>query len=269
MKNRPRCRSRNRQSGLLRRNPSNLQSIRRRNLLLEPLEPRLLLAADGLMAGGLSLAAHADEISTWSSVPAEKPESGAIAEPYVANEILVKLRRPAEISLRSAAADVLPMGPYDAETPSALSSVQFVSGVSSSERLFPDRAAPVGTMAISAVTGAEGERERQASELGQWYRIHLPDGADVEATLSSINVLGGVDVAEPNYQWGVADELPPVIEGLPDATTDPAYDQQWHHNNAWTWKAWDHLNHNGIYPGGTQDVVVAVIDSGVDYKHED
>ncbi len=114
--------------------------------------------------------------------------------------------------------------------------------------------------------------DRQAAareDLGRWFRLELPAGSDLAETLAVLGEMPEVELAEPVYEWRLAYEIPPVIEGLPDATTDPAYDQQWFHNNAKIWQAWNHLNHNGVYPGGSQDVVVAVIDSGVDYHHED
>jgi hypothetical protein len=126
-------------------------------------------------------------------------------------------------------------------------------------------------IAASAEAGerSESQVESDRAELGRWYRIELPEGADFEATLDSLNALDEVALAEPNYEWHASYEIPPVIEGLPDGTTDPGYDEQWFHKNAWIWKAWDYLNHNGVYAGGTHDVVVAVIDTGVDYAHEE
>lgn len=116
----------------------------------------------------------------------------------------------------------------------------------------------------------EPTAELDWSDLTRWYSVELPTDADVEAAVRTVLALPQVEVAEPNYLWRATTmEIPPVIEGLPNATTDPAFDEQWHLINAKIAKAWDYLNHNGVYPGGSHDVVVAVIDTGVDYTHEE
>ena len=55
---------------------------------------------------------------------------------------------------------------------------------------------------------------------------------------------------------------------FPDSTTDPDYGRQWFHINAEVPEAWVYLKDNGVHPGGSRDVIVAVIDTGVDYNHE-
>jgi len=225
------------------------------------LEPRRLLAVDDVPV------LPADVSAEVSSSPA--PSSGA-------TQILVKLRDRPTPTL----APLVQRGPAtalasrDAFYP--LSDVLLVTGARSAAAVLPQLAqVPVQTGRWTTLLGGEAEpvlesgEAAERAELGRWYRLELAEGADVQTALAALGGLAEVEAAETNIAWGLSDEIPPVIEGLPDATTDPAYDEQWHHGKAWTWKAWDYLNHNGIYPGGTQDVVVAVIDSGVDYNHED
>ncbi len=50
---------------------------------------------------------------------------------------------------------------------------------------------------------------------------------------------------------------------------DPLYAQQWHLAAANVPAAWQWLSDNGLPPGGNRDIVVAVIDTGVDYTHPD
>jgi subtilisin family serine protease len=56
---------------------------------------------------------------------------------------------------------------------------------------------------------------------------------------------------------------------LPGADTDPLYSNQWHLAACKIPEAWAWLEANGLPPGGSRDVVVAVIDTGVDYTHPD
>ncbi|MFO7901559.1 MAG: S8 family peptidase, partial [Pirellulaceae bacterium] len=147
----------------------------------------------------------------------------------------------------------------------------------SSARVFPNiNAADASFSTVSSTSDSSRSpslepRAADASspDLARWYQVDIPAGVDVDAAVAQFASMAEIEYAEPNVEWQVSDEIPPIIEGLPDATTDPAYDEQWFHTNAKIPNTWNHLNHNGVYPGGSQDVVVAVIDSGVDYTHEE
>lgn len=217
--------------------------LQKRALFLELLEKRLVL--DGSLA-------------------AEVPD-----------QILIKLNR--DVADPSGlASSALYMGPLEQSAPpvvhSLLGAVGAIglSSVFSGEHASPSVAA-LSSPAVSSPAASTAEASADSakrSELDLWFRLDLWQEDSVESALASVANLPGVEVAEPNYAWGLASE-PPVIEELPDGTTDPGYDEQWFHDNAWTLQAWDHLNSNGVYPGGSRDVVVAVIDTGVDYTHED
>jgi len=104
-------------------------------------------------------------------------------------------------------------------------------------------------------------RAARKEDLAQWYKVTVPMGADLNTIIDELNSSNDVQIAEPVVEWSLAD--------LPDATTDPQYGEQWHLIKADVPYAWQHLEDNGVPPGGMTDVVVAVIDTGVDYNHED
>ncbi len=56
---------------------------------------------------------------------------------------------------------------------------------------------------------------------------------------------------------------------LPSSTSDPLYDQSWHLDAIGVQEGWQYLEDQGLPPGGSRDIVVAVIDTGVDYNHPD
>jgi len=64
-------------------------------------------------------------------------------------------------------------------------------------------------------------------------------------------------------------DIPPIVTGLPDNTTDPDMGAQWYLMVARVQQAWNFLQTNGATAGGNRDVVVAVIDTGVDPTHEE
>ncbi|MCK6573493.1 S8 family serine peptidase [Myxococcota bacterium] len=83
------------------------------------------------------------------------------------------------------------------------------------------------------------------------YRLSLPEGVSVEAALDLLAVEGETLYAEPNY-------LVTAYE-TPD---DPRYGELWGMPKIGAPAAWDHTT-------GSADVLVAVIDTGLDYTHPD
>ncbi|MCS7465423.1 S8 family serine peptidase [Stieleria sp. ICT_E10.1] len=221
---------------------------------MELLEKRFVL--DGSLAAIVPGLVGAD---TLESNPADVP-----------TQILVKLNEDFEDGSRRSSS-ALYMGPLQQTAPPVVQSLLGAVGAISLSSLFsgehssPSVAAPPLPLA-GATEASAGSVDR--SELDLWYRLDLWQEDSIESALASVSHLPGIKVAEPNVEWGLANQDPRVIEVLPDGTTDPGYDEQWFHDTTSTWKAWDHLNTNGVYPGGKRDVVVAVIDTGVDYTHE-
>jgi len=105
------------------------------------------------------------------------------------------------------------------------------------------------------------------TDLFRWYRVRLPEDADISKVAADFNNNPDVEFAEPNFERRLHDNIPYPISGIPDQTTDPNYDDQWHHTAVLTPPAWDHLRLNGVHPGGSHDVIVAVLDTGVDHTH--
>lgn len=98
--------------------------------------------------------------------------------------------------------------------------------------------------------------------LERIYKLSLPVTVDVLAVVGDLSADASVEYVEPNYLYSV------LVE--PD---DPHFSQEWGlHNTGQTGgeddadidapEAWDIIT-------GTSEVMVAVVDSGVDYTHED
>jgi subtilisin family serine protease len=114
-------------------------------------------------------------------------------------------------------------------------------------------------------------------DLTRWYRAVLQDReANVYAVVEALAELPGVEWAEPVYlrkPVGSYERMPgrgtneEALASPPDGSRDPLFAQQWHLNAAAVPQAWQYLQSQGLPPGGNRDVVVAVIDTGVDYTH--
>ena len=67
----------------------------------------------------------------------------------------------------------------------------------------------------------------------------------------------------------VSNDRQPLGDTIPLPGQDPLRDQQWHLGAVQALEAWTYLESRGFPPGGSRDIVVAVIDTGVDYTHQD
>lgn len=87
-------------------------------------------------------------------------------------------------------------------------------------------------------------------EFNSMYIISFNDSINVSDVVSSLeDEIGKVDYAEPNY----------IYQSM---TNDPLYSSQWAHENINSEDAW------GI-TSGDNDILIAVLDSGVDFTHPD
>ena len=153
--------------------------------------------------------------------------------------------------------------------PSAMSKAMSFSGAYKMERVFK----PAGI--YEARTVAEG--------LDRWYTIYFDESKDVDAVLQQFNKVGGVEcvervlpIAHPEiktraYAGGEA----PTQQGS-GFFNDPLLPKQWHYYNDGSVSA--HAKSGADcnvkpawekYTTGKSNVIVAVVDGGIDVTHED
>ncbi len=126
------------------------------------------------------------------------------------------------------------------------------------------------------------EDRHRAWGLHRWYDISLDHDTDIVEAVRRLKALDEIDVAEPVYRkqivsgkvfdWNEEDFLTPdeLRNFVPN---DPQFSNQWHYNNT---------GQSGGNPGadisltaawdiekGSPDVLVAIIDDGIQYTHPD
>ncbi|GEM_PF-3057975 len=90
---------------------------------------------------------------------------------------------------------------------------------------------------------------------GTTYTITYNSATDPLVVAEEFKKLAEVEIAEPNYLYYVND--------FPrDPPNDPLYNEQWHHQNLQSRGGW-------VVETGDEDVVIAVLDSGIDANHPD
>ena len=130
----------------------------------------------------------------------------------------------------------------------------------------------VSQEAIEALTARLNDRVEDRIENAEgWEAIDDLDNADVSATVSAYLQLPEVEFAEPNFEINIPDAVDnPLTPVLP---RDPRFMDQWALANSGqrggkqgadisAGLAWAKTT-------GNKDLVVAVLDTGVDYTHED
>ena len=83
------------------------------------------------------------------------------------------------------------------------------------------------------------------------YKVKLTEETSVQEAVAKLEDSAGVEYAEPNY-----------ISRAFYKPNDPYYNEQWAHQNTSAEKGWN-------IQRGKASVAIAVIDTGVDYNHED
>ncbi|MDB2399923.1 S8 family serine peptidase [Porticoccaceae bacterium] len=98
-----------------------------------------------------------------------------------------------------------------------------------------------------------------------WQRIELSAPASrIKSIVRALKSFEGVTEAEPVYERKLS-ITGPLVSDL----NDPKMGDQWHLDAAKIKEAWAFLESNSLPAGGDESIVVAVIDSGVDFDHPD
>ena len=155
--------------------------------------------------------------------------------------------------------------------PSAMASAMKFSGAYRMERVFK----PAGI--YEARTVAEG--------LDRWYTIYFDESKDVSAVLQQFNKVNGIEYAErvlPIARPKVTvkpyngPSASAEMKGAAGVFNDPYLSKQWHYYNdgsvsAHAKKGAD-CNVKPVwekYTAGKSNVIVAIVDGGIDITHED
>ena len=111
-------------------------------------------------------------------------------------------------------------------------------------------------------------------DLSRWYEMKVPAGIDMAQFIEQLDLDDRVELAEPIYErrasvGGVSESVGAESALTVVSANDPKKPDQWHLASTRVEAAWQWLEDNGHEPWGDRSIVVAVIDSGVDYTHED
>ena len=97
-----------------------------------------------------------------------------------------------------------------------------------------------------------------------WHTVTLGESMDTVEAVEYLNELGCFEKVDYDYIMGVtADTASAEVSG------NPNYASQKNHSVHKIPEGWEEVKKNGKHPGGSPDVIVAVIDTGVDYNHLD
>ncbi len=98
-----------------------------------------------------------------------------------------------------------------------------------------------------------------------WHRIELSAPASrIQSIVRALKSFNDVTEAEPVYERKLS-ITGPLVSDL----NDPKMTDQWHLGAAKVNEAWEFMETNSLPAGGDDSIVVAVIDTGVDYDHPD
>ncbi|WP_153913460.1 S8 family serine peptidase [Shewanella sp. TC10] len=140
------------------------------------------------------------------------------------------------------------------------SSVPYIQGANLSP-LYKSSDTQYSLQKNSGLSAVASQTVKAQKEASRWYRVKLDDTKQHEKILMQLATRGDVEYVEELQIRTLTAALP-----LPN---DPQYNEQWHLSSTHTPEGWQWLSDQGFDPNGNRDVVVAVIDTGVDYNHPD
>ena len=128
----------------------------------------------------------------------------------------------------------------------------------------------VSLESIEGITSRMNDRiEDRIENVAGWTAIDDLDNADADAIVAKYSSLPEVEYAEPNFEISL-DEAGPLEPILPH---DPQFNDQWALANSGQRGGKQGADISATLAWatttGSEDLVVAVLDSGVDYTHED
>lgn len=132
------------------------------------------------------------------------------------------------------------------------------------ELLVKFKGGPRGPAAAVARDRMKHELKHNFDFIG-WQHIRLPRGMSVDQALARYKQLPGVLAAEPNYIAQATDSAPESVSittGLAASPNDPRFSLQWALPRIGASNAWNVTT-------GSSNLVVAVLDTGILYDHED
>lgn len=111
-------------------------------------------------------------------------------------------------------------------------------------------------------------------DLSRWHSLSLPKGTNLDEAIKDLSLDPRIEVVESSFERQLKGEPASKdagngFSGLAIAANDPRKAEQWALERTRTEDAWQWLEDNGYPAWGDRNIVVAVIDSGVDYTHED
>jgi subtilisin family serine protease len=111
-------------------------------------------------------------------------------------------------------------------------------------------------------------------DLSRWHSLSLPKGTNLDEAIKDLSLDPRIEVVESSFERQLKGEptekgAETEVAGLAIVANDPRKAEQWALERTRTEDAWQWLEDNGYPAWGDRNIVVAVIDSGVDYTHED
>ena len=111
-------------------------------------------------------------------------------------------------------------------------------------------------------------------DLSRWNSLRLPKGVNIDQAIAELKLDPRVEVVESDFERQLKGSESKPADSMDTVSTmvtanDPRKGEQWALERTRTEEAWQWLEDNGYPAWGDSNIVVAVIDSGVDYTHED